>query len=58
VHMCRLCACETVGTWKALDRWLLQLSLNIASFFSMLGLFHIKSVLVSVFDQGRLFQST
>lgn len=46
--MCRLCACETVCTWKALDRWLLQLLLNAASFSSALNLFYIESVSVSV----------
>lgn len=49
VHMCRLCACETVCTWKALDRWFLQLQLNVAYFCpSVKPLSKIESVLVSI----------
>lgn len=60
VHMCLRCACETVCTWKALDRWLLQLSLNVASFFFFFPLrvkpLSYRKCLGQHYDQGRLFQ--
>lgn len=56
VHMCRLMRCETACTWKALDRWLLQLSLNVASFVLRVKPLSYLKCFGQHFDQGRLSQ--
>lgn len=55
VCICAGDALVRLCTWKALDRWLLQLALNVASFFSVLSLFHIESVSVSIMIKVDFF---